>query len=105
MTEPVTAADVIADAVDTATNCFLSRKHLRDTTDDVVAALREACGGGDIVIRTDGTLAALRPWSSINVIVDADGRESCNHGDSVSCDMVGHRTEPLWRVVPVERGA
>lgn len=57
----VTAADVIADAVDTATNCFLSRKHLRDATDDVVAALREACGGGDIVIRTDGTLATTDP--------------------------------------------
>ncbi len=101
MTEPVTAADVIADALDD----WEPDDFALWPTDQIVAALREACGGGDIVIRTDGTLAALRPWSSINVIVDADGRESCNHGDSVSCDMVGHRTEPLWRVVPVERGA
>ena len=72
------AADVIADAVDTATNCFLSRKHLRDATDDVVAALREACGGGDIVIRTDGTL-----WR-IN-------------------DHPHHDYE--WHLAPVERGA
>lgn len=102
MTEPVTAADVIATQIAYG---LLPAELFREHARDVESALREACGGGDIVIRTDGTLAALRPWSSINVIVDADGRESCNHGDSVSCDMVGHRTEPLWRVVPVERGA
>lgn len=84
MIEPVTAADVIADAIDTATNCFLSRKHLRDATDDVVAALREACGGGDIVIRTDGTLAMLK----------RDGTVKSS----------GHWV-PLIAVVPVGRGA
>lgn len=105
MTEPVTAADVIAAALIDCSRWPIPVNMTPELAHAVTDALREACGGGDIVIRTDGTLAALRPWSSINVIVDADGRESCNHGDSVSCDMVGHRTEPLWRVVPVERGA
>ncbi len=45
----------------------------------IVAALREACGGGDIVIRTDGTLATLR-------------HPRFNDPDA-------------WSVVPVERGA
>lgn len=94
MTEPVTAADVIADAVDTATNCFLSRKHLRDTTDDVVAALREACGGGDIVISRSGSLATL---TDICVCSPEPKPEQAH---SPAC-----RWQRNARVVPVERGA
>lgn len=81
MSEPVTAADVIGDAIDTATNCFLSRKHLRDATADVVAALREACGGGDTVITASGALATL---------------------EAVEWEY-GKPSE--FRLVPVERGA
>lgn len=50
----------------------------------VEAALRAACGGGDIVIRADGTLAKLR----------FDG----------TVESSGHWV-PLIAVVPVECGA
>ena len=37
----------------------LVRGYGHATAQDVIAALRDACGGGDIVIRQDGTLATL----------------------------------------------
>ena len=74
MTEPVTAADVIASAHAGILPAEVFREHARC----VEAALREACGGGDIVIRTDGTL-----WR-IN-------------------DHPHHDYE--WHLAPVERGA
>ena len=52
MTEPVTAADVILAALDEGDLDPLSI----DYENLIVARLRGACGGGDIVIRTDGTL-------------------------------------------------
>ena len=77
MTEPVTAADVMRNARLQRWNGV--RPFRTTVDDDMIADLREACGGGDIVIRTDGTLATLRP-------------PRFNDPDA-------------WRVVPVERGA
>ncbi len=78
MTEPVAAVDVIEQALDGWIDDMLEDRVTRTQNDAIVAALREACGGGDIVIRTDGTL-----WR-IN-------------------DHPHHDYE--WHLAPVERGA
>ena len=53
MTEPVTAEEVLVSALRGAWRRDGGPTRLAEAC---VAALREACGGGDIVIRTDGTL-------------------------------------------------
>lgn len=59
MTKPVTAADVIAQAL-----LEISWSSFRASAEFAEGALREACGGGDIIIRTDGTLwrTFLEDW-------------------------------------------
>ena len=63
----------------------------------ITAALREACGGGDIVIRTDGTLATLDPVLCLHT-----------ENDTLRADdgtYVYEGPGTLYELVPVERGA
>ena len=83
MTEPVTAADVMRNARLQRWNGV--RPFGTTLDDDMIAALREACGGGDIVIRVDGTLATLKTSFAVDEPIEAAWLLAC--------------------VVPVERGA
>ena len=55
----------------------------------------------NIVTLGDGTRARLMPQSCLNVITEADGHRSCNHGDATVCDRTGHETISLYEVVPL----
>ncbi len=58
MTKPVTAAEVIRSAF------VVDDYYAKGVTDEALTKLREASGGGDIIIRTDGTLwrTFLEDW-------------------------------------------
>ena len=59
MTEPVTAADVVENLEAPVWMSSEAAYGYGCGVSAAMRALREACGGGDIVIRTDGTLATL----------------------------------------------